>query len=216
MPQLPTSCDEVGEDPKVAFVYDHAGMRKRKDSSTFHFYPNQFYTQVGDSSFKHVFIGETRLLSKLQQGGTSIEDIKWFFHPDHLGSTSIVTSEKGELADHIHYFPYGETWLQERPNLPVPYQFSAKEFDPETGFYDFGARHLNPRFSKWMSADPALGEYLGGSPNGGVNAPINLSLYAYGGHSPAVRGDRDGRAFFIPVLIGAWRMGLGRDGHDGL
>jgi len=49
-------------------------------------------------------------------------------------------------------------WLDERPAaLPVPYLFTGKEFDPETGFYDFGARHLNPRFSKWMSADPALG-----------------------------------------------------------
>jgi hypothetical protein len=30
-------------------------------------------------------------------------------------------------------------------------------------FYDFGARYLDPRFSKWMTADPALGSYLAGA-----------------------------------------------------
>src|SRR5262249_34269045 len=52
-------------------------------------------------------------------------------------------------------------WLEEVPaSLPVDYFFSAKELDSETGFYAFVARYLDPRFSKWMSADPALAKYL--------------------------------------------------------
>jgi RHS repeat-associated protein len=84
---------------------------------------------------------------------------QWYYHPDHLGSTSMVTSENGQLAEHTHYFPYGEVWLQERPSTPVPYLFSSKEFDPETGLYDFGSRYLNPRLAQWMTTDPALGDY---------------------------------------------------------
>jgi RHS repeat-associated protein len=106
-------------------------------------------------------------------------------------------------------------WLDERPaSLPVPYLFTAKEFDPETGFYDFGARYLDPRFSKWMSADPALGSYLPGTgaavgyqspalanawrghPDlrglGGTFTPPNLALYGYGHQNPATFWDPDG------------------------
>jgi len=150
------SCDAPGE---TEFTYDHAGVRKRKDASSPTLYPNQYFTDFGGGSgnqFKHVFLGETRLLSKKARPAPDRQH--WYYHPDHLGSTSIVTNENGQLTEHTHYFPFGEVWLDERPAaLPVPYLFTGKEFDPETGFYDFGARHLNPRFSKWMSANPALG-----------------------------------------------------------
>src|SRR5262249_37791315 len=85
----------------------------------------------------------------------------WYYHPDHLDSTGTVTNENSQMVDAVHYFPYGEVWLEEVPaSLPVDYFFSAKELDSETGFYAFVARYLDPRFSKWMSADPALAKYL--------------------------------------------------------
>jgi hypothetical protein len=61
----------------------------------------------------------------------------------------MVANENSQLVDAINYFPFGEVWLEERPSsLPEELFFTAKEFDPETGFYDFGARYLDPRFSK--------------------------------------------------------------------
>jgi hypothetical protein len=33
----------------------------------------------------------------------------YFFHPDHLGSTSYVTDDKGAVYEHQQYFPFGET-----------------------------------------------------------------------------------------------------------
>jgi RHS repeat-associated protein len=83
-------------------------------------------------------------------------------------------------------------------SLPADYFFTAKEFDPETGFYYFGARYLDPRFSKWMTADPALGDYLG---NRGIHSPQNASLYAYGWNNPATLLDRDGRQSDYPKSI---------------
>jgi RHS repeat-associated protein len=94
-------------------------------------------------------------------------------------------------------------WLEERPSsLPADYFFTAKEFDPETGFYNFGARYLDPRFSKWMTADPALGSYLpdAGIANaslpgvGGAFRPTNLAVYGYGHQNPATLIDPDGQA----------------------
>src|SRR5262249_39784794 len=115
----------------------------------------------------------------------------------------MVTNENGQMVDAVHYFPFGEVWLEEVPaSLPVDYFFTAKELDQETGFYDFGARYLDPRFSKWMTADPALGSYLPGAGKshaslpglGGAFRPTNLALYGYGHHNPATLWDPDGGA----------------------
>jgi len=47
--------------------------------------------------------------------------------------------------------------------------------------------------SRWISADPILGVYLGGKPRGGVFDPIKLSLYTYTHLNPIVYIDPDGR-----------------------
>jgi len=51
-----------------------------------------------------------------------------------------------------------------------------------------------------MTADPGLGSYLNGKPNGGVYQPYNLSLYGYASNNPASAYDPDGR--FLNLLLG--------------
>ena len=85
----------------------------------------------------------------------------YFYHPDNLGSTSYVTDDKGAIYEHLQYFPFGETWVQEgQPSNRIPYLFSSKELDQETGLYYFGARYYDPRTSVWISTEPALPEFL--------------------------------------------------------
>jgi len=118
----------------IDFIYDHAGVRKIKSAATPTIYPNQYYTDFGGGSgnqFKHIFIGGERILTKKSRIAPDREH--WYYHPDHLGSTAMVTNEHSQLVDALHYFPFGEVWLEERPaSLPADYFFTAKEFDPET------------------------------------------------------------------------------------
>jgi RHS repeat-associated protein len=86
-------------------------------------------------------------------------------------------------------------------------KLSGKELDPETGFYYYGARYLDPRTSRWLSGDPALGEYLPAAPvndevkkgngnlpgQGGVFNLVNLHVYHYAGNNPVKYVDPDGR-----------------------
>jgi len=37
----------------------------------------------------------------------------------------------------------------------LPYRFTGKELDRETGLYYYGARYLDPKRSRWLSSDPA-------------------------------------------------------------
>jgi RHS repeat-associated protein len=72
--------------------------------------------------------------------------------------------------------------------------------DAETGFYYYGARYLDPKTSRWISADPALGEYIPGAGKGseglagmgGVYNTVNLHLYHYAGNNPVKYVDPDG------------------------
>src|SRR5574340_1089874 len=118
----------------------------------------------------------------------------WYYHPDHLGSTGFVTDQNGELYEHVEYFPFGETWVQEHSNTQrTPYLYTGKELDEETGLYYYGARYYDPRTSVWQSADPILWNYLSGKSSGGVYMPANLGLYSYARNNPMIMIDPDGR-----------------------
>jgi RHS repeat-associated protein len=93
------------------------------------------------------------------------EKMQFYYHPDHLGSSSYITNLDGEVAQHIEYVPFGEVFIEERNNTwNTPYLFNAKEFDEETGMYYYGARYYEPRLSLWMSVDRFAEKYPNSTP----------------------------------------------------
>jgi RHS repeat-associated protein len=154
----------------------------------------------GDTSGGEGIEGVTETFPTPTVNGQS--EFIWYYHPDHLGSTGFVTDQNGELYEHVEYFPFGETWVQEKSNTQrTPYLYTGKELDEETGLYYYGARYYDPRTSVWQSVDPILGEYLDGEPHGGVYIPGTLSLYAYSFQNPVAYKDDDGE--FVNFLVGA-------------
>ena len=121
------------------------------------------------------------------------ENFLFFYHPDHVGSTSYVTDKDGEIYQHVQYFPFGETWVEETSSTEkLPYLFTSKELDEETGLYYFGARYYDPRTSVWQSTDPALPSQLSSF---GMYNPTRLGLYTYAAQRPTRLVDPDGRDF---------------------
>ena len=102
--------------------------------------------------------------------------INFFYHPDHLGSTSMVTDAEGYITQNVSYIPYGEVFVEERNGVwNTPYLFNAKELDEETGLYYYGARYLNPKDTRWISVDPLFEKYVGMSPyNYCAGNPVRL------------------------------------------
>ncbi len=141
-----------------------------------------------DGNLTILNLGSTRqtasslALPSLAQGfkpNDEYEKMQFYYHPDHLGSSSYITNLDGEVSQHIEYVPFGEVFIEERNNTwNTPYLFNccanerqikprfirpsaansrytnAKEFDEETGMYYYGARYYEPRLSLWMSTDP--------------------------------------------------------------
>ena len=90
---------------------------------------------------------------------TNTEDI-FFYHSDHLGSTSYITDAKANITQFDAYLPYGELLVDEHSSSEdMPYKFNGKELDEETGLYYYGARYLNPMASIWYGMDPLVEKY---------------------------------------------------------
>ncbi|MFZ3090664.1 MAG: SpvB/TcaC N-terminal domain-containing protein [Nitrospirota bacterium] len=220
------------------YKYDDQGQRviKRGPQGETVYVNQYFVIRNKEIGTKHVYAGTTRVVSKLMkqdkpganpQGQTPLEKDLYFYHPDHLGSSNYITDTNGSLYEHLEYFPFGETWVEESSNNTqrTPYLFTGKELDPETGLYYFGARYYDPRTSVWQSGDPALMKFL---PNpkdmagslrvvlnppyyypeinlpgrGGIYMSSNLALYQYGHNNPVSYVDPDGNLAFF------WHFGI--------
>ena len=84
----------------------------------------------------------------------------FFYHSDHLGSTSYITDDKANITQYDAYLPYGELLVDEHSSSEeLPYKFNGKQFDEETGLYYYGARYLNPMTSLWYGVDPLAEKY---------------------------------------------------------
>ena len=125
---------------------------------------------------------------------TNIEDI-FFYHSDHLGSTSYITDAKANITQFDAYLPYGELLVDEHSSSEdMPYKFNGKELDEETGLYYYGARYMDPKISMWLGVDPLMEKYP------------NLTGYCYTMDNPIKFIDPDGNKI-VP-----WRVYLNGSG----
>ena len=116
---------------------------------------------------------------------TTYEDI-FYYHTDHLGSTSYITDAKANVAQFDAYLPYGELLVDEHSSSEdMPYKFNGKELDQETGLYYYGARYMNPRTSLWYGVDPLAEKYP------------SVCGYVYCMDRPTKLIDTDGRKVII-------------------
>ena len=116
-----------------------------------------------------------RRVAAANQEPDSYGELAYYYHSDHLGSTSYITNSDGEVSQHVEYIPFGEVFIEELSSsakLNTPYLFNGKELDEETGLYYYGARYYDPRTSLWLSTDPMELKYP------------NISTYAYCANNP--------------------------------
>ena len=118
---------------------------------------------------------------------TTIEET-FFYHSDHLGSTSYITDEHANITQYDAYLPYGELLVDEHSSSEdLPYKFNGKQFDEETGLYYYGARYLNSVTSLWYEVDPLTEKYP------------DISSYSYCHNNPILLVDPDGAYPIITI-----------------
>ncbi len=115
-------------------------------------------------------------------------------HADHLGRPTRMTDAAKATVWQATWKPWGEIHQlsgTSTQNLRYPGQY----FQIETGLH----------YNHHRNYDPITGRYTQPDPLRFVDGP---SIYAYAGNSPYMYVDREGRAIFIPFLIGA-AIGVG-------
>ena len=131
---------------------------------------------------------------------TNTEDI-FFYHSDHLGSTSYITDAKANITQFDAYLPYGELLVDEHSSSEdMPYKFNGKEMDSETGLYYYGARYMNPVTCLWYGVDPLAEKYK------------EIGSYVYCADNPINLFDPDGQKF----IYNAQGKFLRKEGKDNL
>ena len=139
----------------------------------------------------------------LHRGGQT-----FYFHGDDLHNTTKLTGSGGAVVEQYEYDDYGLPYIRNGAGTPLaasavgnPYCFSGREYDPETGFYWYRTRYLDPRAGRFVSRDQ-IGAW--GDPANRGNA------YSYADNNPWSRTDPMGRtaAQFAGGVISGTSQGL--------
>lgn len=154
----------------TTFVYDGDGGRVKKIVGTLtSLYIGKLYECENTACTKLIFAGSQRIAMK-----QVINGVVDYYHPDHLGSTSVVTTATGTLEQSLAYYPFGGTWVN-TGTANVPYKYTGKELDASTGLYFYEARYYDPALGRFISADTIVP-----SPRD----PQSLNRYSYVGNNP--------------------------------
>ncbi|MBK8256962.1 MAG: VCBS repeat-containing protein [Polyangiaceae bacterium] len=161
-----------------------------------------FLSACGPQNHPTESIGEAeQALTPGANGAGNPVEGTFFFHQNHIGSSSLVTDAAGWVVASAEYKPYGEVI-----DLPgdgtdmFRSKFGGKEWDSDSQLYYFNARYYDPLTGRFMSPDAQL---LGGD----SRSPTAVNPYAYGNNSPMVYTDPSGQLFWfivIGVIVGAY------------
>jgi len=181
----------------VSFTYDGNGTRVKKTSPNgTTVYVDKLYECTNGVCAKYIFAENSRI-ARINNG------LVLYYHPDHLGSTSIVTDATGAIAEDINYAPFGGT-RQDTGVVNLSHKYTDQEKDSETGLYNYNARLYDPDLGRFMSPDSIVQDHTD---------PQALNRYSYARNNPMLYSDPTGHffgiddalvvAFIADVIVGA-------------
>jgi RHS repeat-associated protein len=108
----------------------------------------------------------------------------YYYLTDHLGSSSYIVNDVGQITQTLAYMPYGEDMVNlvsNQPQYTTPYKFTGKEKDEETGFNYYSSRYYDSYLSIFNSIDPHFFNYP------------HITSYNYCANNPVMVIDPNGK-----------------------
>jgi RHS repeat-associated protein len=159
----------------VTFKYDPLGRRIQKVFTTGTTTTTN-YLYDGDKDVEELNASGT-ILARYTQGPTMDEPLAEsrssatsFYEADGLGSITSLTNGSGTVVESYTYNAFGNLTASSG-TISNPFQYTGRDFDPETGLLDYRARYYDPTAGRFLSEDP-LGLKGGGN------------FYIYASNSP--------------------------------
>jgi len=111
----------------------------------------------------------------------------YYFHKDHLGSTTLLTNQDGNVINKpepTDYLPFGlERSDKTKTQDVTARKFTDQEFDVETGLYNYNARLYDPALRMFISPDSIYPD---------LYDPQSLNRYTYCKNNPLKYTDPSG------------------------
>ena len=81
----------------------------------------------------------------------------YYYHPDPLGSSNILTDRAGNVVQHYEYATFGQTSYQNNTSaFPVSNRYTGQIADDETGLLYYGGRYYDPQLGRFIQPDPTI------------------------------------------------------------
>jgi RHS repeat-associated protein len=110
----------------------------------------------------------------------------WYYHGDHLGSTSVITDRNGALVWHYEYFAFGkEKYTNAACSFSPSNRYTGQILDDDTGLYYYNARYYDPELGRFIQPDTIV-------PSAGD--PQSLNRYSYVKNNPLLYIDPSGHS----------------------
>jgi len=204
-----TSVTLPGSGGMVSFKYDPTGRRVYKSSSS----GTSIFAYDGDNLVEETN-GSGAVVARYMQTINIDEPLAMlrssttsYYDADGLGSITSLSSSAGSLAQTYGYDSFGKQ-TSSSGSLTNPFEYTARESDPETGLYYYRARYYDNCIGRFLNEDPV--SFAGG-----------IDFYQYVGNNPMLRKDPHGLWQFsigggaeIGVLVtfghnsGQWNFGV--------
>jgi RHS repeat-associated protein len=166
----------------VHFFYNDAGERVRKISPAGEtVWIDDLYEREPGKTLCHVQADGKRIVTFSADGSEF-----YYYHSDHLGSSSLMTDQSGSLVRQQYgYRAFGS----ERFSLSIfpsfTSRFTGQPYDVETGLYYFQSRYYDPELGRFIQPDSIV-------PDPGSSQSLNR--YSYVLNNPLKYIDPTGHA----------------------
>ena len=221
----------------TTYGYDWTGNRViQTGTSTTWIYPFKWYSVASSTgtgakystTTDYVFNGDTLVSTIDKQFASGIATgtaQTHYIHPDHLGSTNVVTNASGTVEQTLDFFPYGATRISTGQNTENR-QFIG-QFTDQSALSYLNARYYDSSRGQFLSEDPtflAIGDpalvkrLTGQDQRTFLSDPQQLNSMSYSRDNPVTRKDPSGlMSPWEPIFLGGevidqiqWQYNLGK------
>jgi RHS repeat-associated protein len=197
----------------TTFGYAGTGERLWAKSGTngLQVWIGNLYEEQNGKPLYHVFADGKRICTFEQEAGNvsgynpATQEF-YFYHPDYLGSSSVLTERNGTEVQHYEYSAFGrDRYTNNIFAATVSHRYTGQILDEGTGLYYCHARYYDPQLGRFIQPDTLIGDLFN---------PQSYNHYSYCINNPLRFTDPNGQSWkdigvcTAKTLDFTWNMGV--------